>query len=1493
MNIYKVYVNSDHSIKDSLDAFVSAFGNGTTVVQMIAPFDTSHTEYALFKKPNGLSPERYLMNSTSNTESVEVSGNDEEWNIWQLIIPSPVFDIDSADSQNVLGQFEDWYFVPEDDFQGIVQLSTSLFTTFDTAVDGDFARVVNTNTDWQLNEDTVATSITAGEVCKIVSVGTTDFTAIGASSNTVGTVFTATGVGTGTGVVDSWIDLETTIVGMESRTPTGTYNIPVDPSIDTGLPTIAPDNTELIIGILNGKISTTEAADNYVNQDISIYSEKTTVAEDFLLYGNDSAGNPCYFTTQQLILDVSGYQLTSEKGEANGYAPLDSNAKVPRDNLPSGTKVFKGSFGSVSGDLPTVDVEIGDTYTCETDNYDSTVAGQDFDKDDTATWSGTAWIKNQADSEEIEQKIKFIDVTQDATDKYKFYCSFDDAELYDHRIWYAHFPDTINEDTTDSDVLLSINGGTTYSNLTNVLGANVTVDEAFKRGSRIVFVYDIDATHWTPLLTDKDFLLLAGSGWSAGENVKGNYDDNRVQDSLIADIINALGAGGQIVRQVTDLTVPTTVTSTETQLVFDTVTTSTNDSTTLTVDGNNDVVLNSENTAGFSLSALASVLGTQTNPNTISTVRFNCYVNGSATPCDTFDVTVGKDETVNKTKITTYIVPVGDAPDTVTIKAQLISGSADISSFTITVQSLFTISGGTPGPASTSTTTIASTSTEMLTPIAGGKQEDANEQFVAKLNEIGKVQNLVEVSLGQFKIDSNNPIATNNLYNFKFPTASADADLDVEVSVDNGTTYYDVEYQDTEVDLKVLDISGKKVSMYYNSTAFIVTNIDAQVETAQNIHASIDSTVGTATPNPNYSPKFDVIKGASGVQENINGNVDASATYSAGNYFGNQDDGTLIQWSGSYNTSFREFNVISGNKYFIKFKLKNDSVGLIRNTIAVQYSSGSTQTLGTDTEIDLTEYYGILTANNTDSIIVFTRVGTAGQVDKDEIVFIPITNTIYETKTADELNAIFTTYFEGAQDVVNPSILTRGSNLNDGEYELGDISVVDGSNTSSTIKLRTINQLKVKPNTNYIVSGIPSGRIYEYDINGEYVGTIGSLSGTLSNSTYYIRFRWDGTTTQDLVIMLNEGTTALDYVEYNAQEQTFTNVDGSDLHLRSVGDIQDRITFKDNAWYKEGLVDIATGVSIGATINTTTIPTISLTSKFVAIDETNGEVQFGDYGDVLTLTNTASVYFALATQVDTLIDSDGGIIQDTITTVSQSQTLPAELDILWSENADSALSNTQKRVSLLETEMASVESSLASSVASIESDIDDIETNIGDIETDIDNIETKTDFITVTQAVDLDAMESDISDNETDITNIETKTDYITVGANVNLNKVAEWTVLMSTSVNVDDSETLPTSTNVTISEAFTNFDFIALEIEYVVQRKLVIIPVIDTVLDAYPRLQVNLDDYVVFLFDNSTTTTFYAYKGTYYNVTTGTSPTIVPSTNGNIDINKIYGIKL
>ena len=62
-----------------------------------------------------------------------------------------------------------------------------------------------------------ATSFTIDTIYTIVSVGTTDFTLIGSANNTVGTVFTATGVGTGTGTA-SKISTDFTLIGAANNT---------------------------------------------------------------------------------------------------------------------------------------------------------------------------------------------------------------------------------------------------------------------------------------------------------------------------------------------------------------------------------------------------------------------------------------------------------------------------------------------------------------------------------------------------------------------------------------------------------------------------------------------------------------------------------------------------------------------------------------------------------------------------------------------------------------------------------------------------------------------------------------------------------------------------------------------------------------------------------------------------------------------------------------------------------------------------------------------------------------------------------------------------------------------------------------------------------------------------------------------------------------------------------------------------------------------------
>ena len=77
---------------------------------------------------------------------------------------------------------------------------------------------------------TAATALVANTVYQILTVGTSDFTAVGASANTVGTVFTATGTTTGTGTVsgqqgnekgEQWLDTTNSLYVMKVYDGTG------------------------------------------------------------------------------------------------------------------------------------------------------------------------------------------------------------------------------------------------------------------------------------------------------------------------------------------------------------------------------------------------------------------------------------------------------------------------------------------------------------------------------------------------------------------------------------------------------------------------------------------------------------------------------------------------------------------------------------------------------------------------------------------------------------------------------------------------------------------------------------------------------------------------------------------------------------------------------------------------------------------------------------------------------------------------------------------------------------------------------------------------------------------------------------------------------------------------------------------------------------------------------------------------------------------------
>jgi len=97
----------------------------------------------------------------------------------------------------------------------------------------------------------------------------------------------------------------------------------------------------------------------------------------------------------QALLDT--YQLRSEKGNANGYASLDSQGKVPISQLPSSIMEYKGTWNAATN-TPTLANGTGDTgdvYICNVAGTVNFGAGPiTFAVGDYVIYSGTIWQRS-------------------------------------------------------------------------------------------------------------------------------------------------------------------------------------------------------------------------------------------------------------------------------------------------------------------------------------------------------------------------------------------------------------------------------------------------------------------------------------------------------------------------------------------------------------------------------------------------------------------------------------------------------------------------------------------------------------------------------------------------------------------------------------------------------------------------------------------------------------------------------------------------------------------------------------------------------------------------------------------------------------------------------------------------------------------------------------------------------------------------------------------
>jgi hypothetical protein len=177
-----------------------------------------------------------------------------------------------------------------------------------------------------------ATALVSGATATILTVGTTDYTLIGAASNTVGVSFTATGAGTGTGTVTLNIQGSgKTVAGAAS----GSFTY-----------TTTTSQTFAAVTVLTGTVTVSTRFNLYMNGTAANYLGGDTIVNGKI--GLGTAASPSYGTAGQ-VLTSAGSGASPTWSSASGGSSGASKSYVATGSLSSGQPVALRADGTVEG----------------------------------------------------------------------------------------------------------------------------------------------------------------------------------------------------------------------------------------------------------------------------------------------------------------------------------------------------------------------------------------------------------------------------------------------------------------------------------------------------------------------------------------------------------------------------------------------------------------------------------------------------------------------------------------------------------------------------------------------------------------------------------------------------------------------------------------------------------------------------------------------------------------------------------------------------------------------------------------------------------------------------------------------------------------------------------------------------------------------------------------------------------------------------------------
>ena len=383
-NLIKIYLNQDGSLKNSNIDPIYKLSNQSVIVELVAPFANTSGVYAKFLlSNNAASPVRTMQ--LMGTELVE----GDTWNRWQYRMPSSILaSASKLQAQSFLVSFfiQDLPFVVSDGFrfQGF----------FDTLTDLQIAVPQPS-----LSQPVDFAGVSGGLISEqaVLYAG--------------GSIGQAVGWTTQPSVEDPNVPKtvqefveENNIERVNRSRSTTQVKVAIAPSVagTTGeIEIVDVTQTAIIanrLAAIEGSLADIEA--NYVRADFELanYAEVSQLVDDdqfFMNYGNYQ--DPRYVEASQIkSYAQQGVEFVANKGQPDGYTPLDGAGKIDGQYLPDQLYFFRGTFGSVDsttgGDLPS-NPTLGDAYICDLPSFFSQEAQIEFFLQDKAIWDGDEWDK--------------------------------------------------------------------------------------------------------------------------------------------------------------------------------------------------------------------------------------------------------------------------------------------------------------------------------------------------------------------------------------------------------------------------------------------------------------------------------------------------------------------------------------------------------------------------------------------------------------------------------------------------------------------------------------------------------------------------------------------------------------------------------------------------------------------------------------------------------------------------------------------------------------------------------------------------------------------------------------------------------------------------------------------------------------------------------------------------------------------------------------------